>query len=125
MNICTEETFLLFAAHHYENPHCFDMEEFYDDLKRFKYIKRLLIKYKESGELRERLILNHLIVLYNVFGKKATDMIFLKLDGYYEEIKPFLILLGYMPEVIEIENRKIYNSDIKLDSVIVNKLRGI
>lgn len=101
------------------------MVEFYDDLKRFKYIKRLLIKYKETGELRERLILNHLIVLYNVFGRKATDMIFLKLSGYYEEIKPFLVLLGYMPEVIEIEKIKIYNSDIKLDTVIVNKLRGI
>jgi hypothetical protein len=68
------DNFILFAAKHYENPQCYDSDEFYDDLKRFKYIKRLFGKYEESGELRERLILNHLIILYNVFGNIATNI---------------------------------------------------
>lgn len=120
-----KDNFLLYAAHHYNNPHCFEMAEFYDDIKRFKYVKRLLIKYKETGELRERLILNHIIVLYNVFGQAATEMLFLKLQNYYKELKPFLVLLNYMPDSLVIEQKRIYSSDIALDSTIVEKLRKI
>lgn len=123
--ILTKENFILYAAHHYNNPHCFEMEEFYDDIKRFKYIKRLLIKYKDTGELRERLILNHIIILYNVFGSAASEMLFLKLDNYLKELKPFLILLNYMPDLLTLHNKKIYSSDIPLDNVIVEKLRKI
>lgn len=123
--ILTKDNFLLYAAHHYNNPHCFEMEEFYDDVKRFKYVKRLLIKYKETGELRERLILNHIIVLYNVFGPAATEMLFLKLNTYFKELKPFLVLLNYMPDSLMLEDKRIYSSDIALDSIIVEKLRKI
>jgi hypothetical protein len=117
--------FVLFAAKHYDNPQCHDTTEFYDDLKRFKYLKRLFVKYQESGELRERLILNHLIILYNVFGEAATRMLFLKLEGHYSCLKPFIVMLGFMPEKILVENKIYYSSDISMDSNIVEVLRKI
>lgn len=123
-----DNNFVLFAAKHYDNPQCHDSEEFYDDLKRFKYLKRLFGKYVESGELRERLILNHLIILYNVFGEEATRMLFLKLDGYLPHLKPFLVLLNYMPDkVMNIgpEGKTIYSSDIPMDKRIIDVLRKI
>lgn len=124
-----ETNFLLYAAKFYDNPHCFDTLEFYDDLNRFKYIKRLLNRYEEVGELKERLIINHLTVLYNLFGAEpATRMLFLKLKGHYHLIKPFLVLMGYMPEVvcnIGIEGRNIVSSDIHMDEIIVEILRQI
>lgn len=123
-----DTNFILFAARHYDNSQCHDTEEFYDDLKRFKYIKRLLVKYHESGELRERLILNHLIVLYNVFGEHATRMLFAKLDPYYHYLKPFLVLLGYMPDKVTNigpNSITIYSSDVQMDPHIVAVLRTI
>lgn len=122
-----ENNFLLFAAKHYDNAQCHDTAEFYDDLKRFKYIKRLFIKYQECGELRERLILNHIIVLYNMFGDQTTRMLFFKLDGYYEYLKPFLVLLRRMPEIVYLVGPHdiIYNSDIAMDQHIVEILRTI
>ena len=96
-----ETNFLLYAAKHYDNPHCYETLEFYDDLNRFKYIKRLFNRFEETGELKERLIINHLTVLYNIFGAEpATRMLFLKLKGHFHLLKPFLVLLGYMPEVV-------------------------
>jgi hypothetical protein len=92
---------LLYAAKHYDNPSCMDIVEFYDDLKRFKYIKRLLNKYRDSGNLKIRLVLNHIILLYNLFGQDAaTRLLFLKLDGYYSELLPFLLYLNRLPEVV-------------------------
>lgn len=124
-----ETNFLLYAAKYYDNPHCYDTLEFYDDLNRFKYIKRLFNRYEETGELKERLILNHLIVLYNIFGAEAaTRLLFLKLRGHYHFLKPFLVLMGYMPEVvynIGIEGKNIVNSDISMDEKIVDILRKI
>lgn len=122
-----ESNFILYAAKHYNNPQCIDTEEFYDDLKRFKYLKRLFGKYEETGELRERLILNHLIILYNVFGIHATRMLFLKLDPYYPYLKPFLVLLNFMPDMIIIgsDNKIIYSADIPMDQHIINVLRNI
>lgn len=121
-----ESNFILYAAKHYDNPQCLDTEEFYDDLKRFKYLKRLFGKYDETGELRERLIINHLIVLYNVFGIHATRMLFLKLEPYYVYLKPFLVLLNYMPDKVIIgENKTIYSSDIPMDKNIIEVLRKI
>ena len=91
MKNLTEETFLLYAAKHYDNPQLQSEEEFYDDLKKFKYIKRLFNKYSESGELKERLILNHIVVLTNVFGPEAAvKMLFLRLPEYLHFLKPFL-----------------------------------
>ena len=131
MNIdkLTEENFLLFAAKYYDNPHCYDTVEFYDDLSRFKYLKRLCNRYDETGEMKERLIINHLIILYNLFGiEPTTRMLFLKLRGQYYIIKPFLVLMGVMPDVIYnvgVEGSKIYSSDITMDQQIVELLRNI
>jgi len=119
-----DNNFVLFAAKHYDNPQCYDTEEFYDDLKRFKYLKRLFGKYEETGELRERLILNHLIILYNVFGDITTKMLFYKLEGYYSYLIPFLVLLHRLPDKIDV-GKIIYTSDIPMDMKIVEVLRKI
>ena len=129
MDKLDETNFLLYAAKHYDNPQCYDTVEFYDDLKRFKYIKRLLNRYMEEGDIKERLILNHIIVLYNVFGPDATTkMLFLKCRGMEHILKPFLVFLNYLPEKIEnigIENRTINTSDIQMDEKILIELRKI
>lgn len=97
-NELTEENLFLYAAKHYRNPQFTDVEEFYDDLKRFKYIKRLVNRYIEHDELSERLILNHLIVIFNSFGIEASlNMLELKLDKvHWPVIKAFLIYLKYI-----------------------------
>jgi len=115
----TEENFILYAAKNYSNPQCLDVEEFYDDLARFKYIKRLLRKYQQSGLIQERLILNHLIILYNVFGIEASNrMVFYKIEKeLWPSLKPFLVFLNYLPE-----NEKV---EIPLDEYITQILRSI
>ena len=124
-----ETNFLLYAAKHYENPHCYDTLEFYDDLNRFKYIKRLFNRYEETNDLKDRLIINHLTIIYNIFGAEpATRMLFFKLKGHYHLLKPFLVLMGYMPEVVHnigIEGKNIISSDIHMDERIVEILRQI
>jgi hypothetical protein len=123
-----ESNFMLYAAKHYDNPQCFDTLEFYEDLSRFKYIKRLFNRYEESGELKERLILNHLIILYNVFGPATTKMLFFKLNGHLHLLKPFIILLGFLPDKVTgvgVENKTIISSDIHMDENIVKLLRKI
>lgn len=122
-----DSNFLLFAAKYYDNIHCFEIEEFNEDLNRFKYVKRLFNRYEETGELKERLLLNHIIIIYNVFGvEAATRMLFLKLEGQYQLLKPFLILLNYMPEKVPgINGKDIIGSEIGLDQNVVNKLRKI
>lgn len=98
----TDANFIIYAAKHYDNPQCFDTVEFYEDLNRFKYIKRLLNKFKDTGELKDRLIFNHLTVLFNVFGTQAClRMLFLKLEGHHQEILPFLDTMECLPDVIE------------------------
>ncbi len=99
MNIdLTEENLFLFAAKHYYNPQFSDIDEFYEDLKRFKYIKRLVNRYIENGDLTERLILNHLIVVFNSFSiNGALKILELKLDEkHWPVVKPFLIFLNYI-----------------------------
>jgi len=129
MDRLDESNFLLYAAKHYENSQCYDTIEFYDDLKRFKYIKRLFNRYLEEGDLKERLILNHIIVLYNVFDTvAATRLLFFKLRGLESQLKPFLELLSYLPEKVEnigIENKTIFTSEIKSDVVIKELLKKI
>ena len=124
--ILTESNLLMFAARHYDCASaCSSMEDFEDDLSRLKYVKRLINKYKCTGELRERLILNHIIVLYNMFGNAATPMLFLKLEGQWDALKPFLVLLNRLPETINDvgKHKTIYTSEIPLDMGIVNALR--
>ena len=94
-----EENHLLFAIKYYENPHAATMEDFEEDLKRFKYIKRLLRRYETTGEFRKHLILNHIILLYNVFGDAATPLLFYKIeDTYWPVIKSFMLFLDRLPE---------------------------
>ena len=90
----------MFALKHYDNPQCEGEKEFHDDMKRFKYIKRLLRKYKDHGVLKERLILNHIIVLNNVFGPDAcsTLLLFKIEQEHWPQIKSFLSFLGMLPE---------------------------
>jgi|TARA_B100001939_G_C16938689_1_gene617300 hypothetical protein len=115
----TSKNFRMFATQHYNNPECTDVEEFKQDLSRFKYLKRLLTRYELTGELQERLILNHLIVLYNVFGIKACNkMIWFKIEeNHYHYIKPFLVYLHYLPE-----DEKV---DVGMDPYIVDVLRKL
>jgi len=124
-----ETNFLLYAAKHYDNPQCYDTIEFYDDLKRFKYIKRLLNRYVEENDLKERLILNHIIVLNNVFGPFATTrMLFLRCKGMENLLVPFLLFLNILPEKIEnigINNKTIVVEDIVYDENILRELRKI
>jgi hypothetical protein len=94
-----EENYILFAIKHYENPHAVTEEDFHDDLKRFKWIKRLLKKYKVNGELNIHLLINHFLILYNVFGDAATPLLFYKLDSdYWSFVKTIIIYLGRFPE---------------------------
>jgi hypothetical protein len=124
----TNDNFLIYAAKHYDNPQCHSTEEFVDDLKRIKYIKKLLTKYVENGELKDRLILNHLIILNNVFGAiHLPRILFLKMGDQFQYIKPFLILLEILPaKIYNISNIEFIDLDtIPLDEKIVKKLREI
>ena len=124
----TEENFLMFAMREYNNMQCTDIEEFYDDLKKIKYIKRLFNIYKNDGQLKERLILNHLITWYNVFPIYAgTRILFYKIEEqFWPMLKTFLIFLDRMPDKIEsIRGKEILSTDIKLDDGIITKLRTI
>lgn len=127
MDKLTEENFTLFAMKSYTNPHCTDLLEFNDDLKRIRYVKRLFKKYEQNGDLKERLIFNHLMVFYNSFEPHcATRMLCYKLDDYLHYLKPFLLYMGYWTEKsASTDGRKISDSDIIVDSGIVNVLRNI
>lgn len=117
-----ENNFLLFAMNHYDNPQCHSLEEFDEDLKKFLYLKKLITRYKKDNDLKDRLILNHIIVLYNVFGANATRMLFYKVDkDYWDVLATFLLYLGHMPETIP--EYGIVLSDIKLDEKIIAVLR--
>jgi len=113
---------MLFAMKVYENPQCKSVQEFHEDMNRIKYLKRLFKKYKSTGVLRERLILNHIIILYNVFGiQAATRILFTRLDKELHPIlKTFLVFLHMFPE-------KIPETDlvsIPLDKRITDRLRN-
>ena len=114
-----EKNLFLYAAKHYKNPKFADIDEFYEDLKRFKYIKRLLNRYIETDELAERLLLNHFIVIFNMFGiEAALDILELKLeDKHWPIVKPFLIFLKY------IRNDQL--TGISQDKIVVEALRKI
>ena len=97
-NELNEDNFILFAMKHYENPHCVTREDFDEDLKRFKYLKRLLKRYVRGGQLRIHLIINHLIILYNVFGEAATPLLLYKLEReYWGILKTILLYLNKYP----------------------------
>lgn len=98
-NELNEDNFLLFAIKNYENPQAVTKEDFERDLNHFKYIKRLLKRYKREGELKTHLLLNHFIILYNIFGEAATPMLFFKIEQeLWSSLKSFIIFLGRFPE---------------------------
>lgn len=115
----TEKNLMLYAAKHYSNPKFSDIDDFNEDLKRFKYIKRLLNRYIETDELSERLVLNHLIVIFNMFGiEAALNILNLKLEKrHWPVMKPFLIFLNY------ITNDQY--TGIAMDPIVVDTLRKI
>lgn len=119
-----EDNFLLLAMHHYDNPQCTSIVEFEEDMKRFLYLKKLFFRYKSNDELRERLILNHIIILYNVFGDNTTKMLFAKIEKEcWDSLVTFLVYLERMPD--SIPEFGIVLSKIKLDETIINTLRKI
>lgn len=120
-----ESTFLLYASKHYDNPQCSDISEFEEDLKRFQYLRKLFGRYRQDDDLKERLILNHLIIIYNVFGPEATNMLFMRLQEYHEYLKPFVEYLNFMPEFIMYEDVVLHKSNISSDTFISEKLKGI
>ena len=123
-----DDNFLIYAAKHYDRPHILQ-SEFEDDLKRIKYVKRLLRKYRQTGEFKERLVLNHIIILSNVFGVEATtNMLFFKVDQEdYPLLKTILIYLNYMPSHLNVSFDKYYvrQEEIPVDLIIANILRTI
>jgi hypothetical protein len=107
----TEENFLLFAIKHYENPQAVTKEDFDRDLNHFKYVKRLLKRYQKTGQLKTHLLLNHFIILYNIFGDATTPMLFFKIEKeLWSTMKTFVIFLNKLPEY-----PKCYIHDIQID----------
>jgi hypothetical protein len=123
----TNENIMLYAAKAYDKPNCI-MSEFKDDMKRFNYLKRLFRRYRKNDELKEQLVLNHLVVIYNVFGPEvATRLLFFKMSKEdYSALKTYLLFLSFMPERIRsIKGHDILSSDIPVDMKIADALRQI
>jgi hypothetical protein len=119
-----ESNFLLYAMHHYDNTQCYSLVEFEDDLKKFLYLRKLISRYKNNGDLKERLILNHIIVLYNLFGDATTKMLFYKVDeNCWDILTTFLVYLDRMPEVLS--DYGIILSEVVLDEKVISTLRKI
>ncbi len=116
-----EDNFLLFAIKNYENPQAVTKEDFDKDLNHFKYIKRLLKRYKNTGVLKTHLLLNHFIVLYNIFGEAATPMLFFKIEEeLWSSMKSFIMFLNRLPEY-----PKTYMHDIQVDINCLSQLYEI
>ena len=115
----TSGNYMMFALLHYDNPHCKDITEFFEDIKRLHYIRRLFKRYNEDGILKERLVINHLVTFYNVFeNKAATRILFYKVEEQYHPVlKTFLVFLNRIPIEQYVE--------IGLDESIIEKLRGM
>ena len=123
LKLC-EDNFILYAMRHYDNPQCYLMSEFSEDIRRFASIKKLLCRYFTDGNPRERLILNHIIVMYNLFGDSATKMLFFQVDKiHWGTLITYLLYLNRMPETIP--EYGIVLSDIPLDEEVIKKLRKV
>jgi hypothetical protein len=124
----TNDNIRLYAIKHYDNPACHSTQEFSEDFDRVKYIKRLLKRYQTKGVLKERLVLNHIIIIYNVFGvEAATRILFFRLESdLWPILKTILVFLNYMPDrVTGIDGKTIVSSFISLNSPLIDKLRNI
>jgi hypothetical protein len=127
MDKLTEENYIIFCAKIYDNITIASTEEFMEDLNRIKYIKKLLTRYEEGGELKERLILNHIITLHNCFGINLAKILYLKFENHFHYIKPFLLMINALPKTINCVGKydTIYTDDIMMDQGIINALRKI
>ena len=126
--ILTDDNFLLYCAKYYDGRYCSSTQDFYDDLNRIKYIKKLITRYIQNDDLKERLILNHIIVLNNVFGPIVTcRILYFKLEEYFEYVKPFLILLNILPQnLYNVNGKTVIDMDlIAMDQKIIKVLRTI
>lgn len=129
-NELSVDNFFLYAAQNYQNPHCTGIDDFNEDLNHIKYIKRLFNRYQNRGEIKVNLIVNHLILLYNVFDSEAmTKILFYKIPNeQWSLLKPFLILLNRLPKHISgvLADGEIINTvDIQLNQEVVSELREI
>lgn len=116
-----EDNFLLFAIKNYENPQAVTRDDFNKDLNHFKYVKRLLKRYKKTGEIRTHLLINHFLILYNVFGEAATPMLFYKIEfDLWSQVKTFILFLNKLPEY-----PKSYIHDIQIDLECLKELQKI
>ena len=124
--VLTEQNWLIYAMKHYKNHNCASSNEFYQDCRHFKYLRKLMTHYERSGELKERLILNHLIILGNVLEPiPLARLLFLKIQNL-SALKPFLIILSLLPKNIYNVNGRNYETDmISLDPHVVTALRNI
>ena len=123
-----EKNYLHFAMKFYDNRQCTSVEEFNEDLNKIKYVKRLFNRFLETRELRTNLILNHLIVIYNVFeNEAATRMLFFRVEKkFYSILKPFLIFLNRLPEKVKgIDGEDIQTNHIPLNETTIKELRKI
>lgn len=128
LDIVNHKNFVLFCATHYDNYQYSSTEDFFEDLRRIKYIKKLITRYVQKGDLKERLILNHITVLYNCFGPDVTSKIlFLKIESQFMYVKPFLVFLNILPEILHNvgEHKVVDTNMIPMDSHIINVLRNI
>lgn len=129
MDYLAEDNFFLYAAKHYDNDQCYDESEFFEDLKRFKYIKRLLNSFVRDGDIKERLVLNHIVALVNVFGREpAVRMLFLKLGGYERYLIPFVSKLGILPDTVRalgVDARDVDTAAIAPDPAVSDILRRL
>jgi hypothetical protein len=120
-NELNEDTFLLFAIKHYENPQAVTEDDFHKDLNHFKYIKRLLKRYKNSGQLKTHLLINHFIILYNIFGDATTPMLFYKIErDLWSPMKTFIIFLNRLPDY-----PRCYIHDVPIDDYCMQELQRI
>lgn len=125
--VLTKDNIKLYAITEYDNPFCSGFEEFEEDFRIPKYIKKLFNKYVVDKELKERLILNHIISFYNLFGQDgASRILFFRIDEeHYSILKTFLIFLGRCPDKVDLGNKIIYVNEILMDENIINILRKI
>lgn len=122
-----DDNFMLYAIKHYDNPQCENINEFYQDLSAIIYLKRLFKKYEKTGTIKEQLVLNHTILLYNVFGlEAATRILFWKIDKqHHSALKTILIFLNYLRENDNYKEWGLEINSIPLDQNLVKLLRRI
>ena len=128
MNNINKENIDIFSESSYRNPQCVSSEDFYEDMNRIKYVKRLFNKYNRGGEIKTRLILNHIIAFYNVFEKRdATRILFFKMEEeYWSLLKTFLLYRSYMPEIVHgVNGRNIMSDNININVSIYRELENI